>query len=201
MRSSTTAIAALLAALSLTTAAAGCRRSSHDGNTLLVPPLVDRDAGSADAEPGQDAGPVLPPTLEAEEIAVVLPKLKRRSTLKWERQNTLVRGHFSTHLVTREGEHSMLILTIDDLADRPRRVEWLRSSPNKLRGMPAEIARDAWLRVLVHNRFEVVLRANDPSFADSGKLQHWLDQLKLDDLARLTEAPPDPAPPGKRQGR
>jgi len=176
--------------------ASGCRRSNNDGSTLLVPPLIQRDAGTADVEPGTgDAGPKFVPLLDAEAMAVVLPKLKRRSTVRWERPNTLVSGHFSTHLVARDGDRSMLILTIDDLIDRPARIEWLRSSPNKLRGMPAEIARDAWIRVLASNRFEVVIRSNDPSFNDSGKLQHWLEQLKLDALARAVQVPPDVPPP------
>jgi len=105
--------------------------------------------------------------------------------MTWGRKTTVVPGHLSTWLVSREQKKPLLIVTVDDLKDSSERLAHLREMDGEIRGFPADRSRNSWVRVLVSDRFEVVVRALDKTYFNQKKLDSWLESLNLKRLAKL----------------
>lgn len=169
--------ASLVALALIVAATAGCDMSRRHRGSPAQAVLPD------------DGGPQ---PSEGAAMVVVLPHVKRRSELRWG-VATKLPGHLGAPLITRKGKHPVVLVTVDDLLQWPERIAELAALPKMIAGLPTDIAPGSWIRVLVANRFEVVVRPRVDTYRDPDKLREWFDRLKLDELAKLAAPPPEPA--------
>lgn len=173
----------------------------EDGRTrLLAPPLAQPDNPEPPAdptEPGDDATPrATPPhTFPANDLAVALPELGRRTPYRWSDPNTFVPGHLSARLIAREGGKPVANVIIEDIDPKHLRAQRVRKTGLTFGKWPAQRAQGAWLRLLVADRFLVELRPTRDTEDPDARLDEWAALLKLDKLADLAPPPPPPAPP------
>ncbi len=142
--------------------------------------------------------PVLPPSVvehptppalaPAEDLERVLPRLNRDGSLAWRHRSKRIPGHFSAHLYTTAPERSLMIVTVDDLQGRPERVAWFQSLPTHIGSYKGQSVSPDWIRALVANRYEVMVRADHDEFRSHGKLAHWFDKLRTSELKALQKA-------------
>lgn len=126
----------------------------------------------------------------AQDLKAALPRLKRSGDLSWGEMSTMIPGHLGARLMDpgdgKDGapRHVMTIL-IDDLLERPYRRDALKAQPELFSGKyPGDIARDLWIRVLVKERYEILIRAEDPAWRKHEKLKSWFDRMRLGELER-----------------
>jgi hypothetical protein len=129
-----------------------------------------------------------------------LPKLKRNSRYSWAPPSALIAGHLGARLMQgtdkTAGVDGLHVLTfiIDDLIDHPARRELLSNRPKVLGKFPGEVVQDAWINILVAERFEITVRGEHPDYLKTSKLKNWVDQMLTSELTKLAE----PKKPKKR---
>lgn len=182
-------------AASLLISGAACERvqrllpSAAEAPPALAPPTQAPPAPSPDAISSKLAS--------ADQLAAVLPKLKRGAPMTWGRQTSDVPGYLATRLVARDSERALLVLTVEDLIDQPERRARMRDLPRVFKRRPADVRAGDLMRVFVAERFDVALRAEDTSMRRRDALRGWADRLELAKLDKLAEtlSPPPPPPP------
>ncbi|MEO1268598.1 MAG: hypothetical protein AAFX99_10900 [Myxococcota bacterium] len=153
-----------------------------------VPAVPEEELSTSELRPKPTAAPLAKP----EELSGALARLGRGSEFTWGRKTTLVQGHLVAWLMLKEQERPLLTVTIDDLINDPRRRRRLQAMPGRIRKHPAEKVSDNWIRALVAGRFEVVVRAQDNTYYNQSRLDHWFEELRLDNLEKLAQRPVDP---------
>ncbi|MBH24381.1 MAG: hypothetical protein CMH57_08020 [Myxococcales bacterium] len=157
-----------------------------------APPEVTPEAETSSADLLPETNAVGSPLAIPEELSEALARLGRSSEFTWGHKTTLVPGHLVAWLTIRESKRPVLTVTIDDLINEPERRNRLRAMPARIRKHPAEKVEDNWIRALVAGRFEVVVRAQDKSFYDQSRLDHWFEELRLEKLEKLAQKPAAP---------
>lgn len=164
----------LLVTLIASLALGGCEEEA------APPPPV-----SAPASQARPAQPLTKPS----DLAVVLPRLKRDGTFRWRGKSTRVPGHFAAYLHSTEPERKVFIITVDDLRDRPDRLQFYRSMTTTVGRYKGRSVRPDYIQALVGDRYEVTLRATHEEFRSHAKQAHWWDKLGLKKLAELPAEP------------
>ncbi len=125
--------------------------------------------------------------LSAAKLQMALPRVRRESKFRWLTHSTRVPGHLGAQLLHKETKRVVLLFTVDDLIDRPDRLARLKALKTTVGKRPGEVRKDAWVRALVGERFEVVLRAQSPDFYNHTRLEHWWNEMRLRDLEKLAK--------------
>ena len=122
----------------------------------------------------------------AKDLAQVLPRLPRDGSLAWRQRNERIPGHFAARLYMTQPERSALIITVDDLHQRPDRIAWFHALPTHIGKYKGRSVSPEWIHALVAGRYEVMVRADHAEFRSQGKLAHWFDRLRTSRLVELT---------------
>ncbi len=132
--------------------------------------------------------PARPEIATSQALKRVLPKLKKRSKrYTWTHHTTLVPGHISSRLFETEDlnedkRHHVLTFMITDLVNEPQRVQLLKAFPTVLKRYHGEFAADSLIRILVKDRYEVIIRPTHPNWRSSEKLSAWFKKMRLSEL-------------------
>ncbi len=148
-------------------------------------------------EPSLTTTPQGPTLASPDGLKTALPKLTRGSRYDWGHHSALVPGHLASQLMEADEAKDkpprhVVTFIIDDLLARPQRLTQMQAMPPVINKRPGEIIQAEYIRVLVDDRFEVVVRAEDPSHANYEKLKYWHDQMRLSELKNALDAPTEP---------
>lgn len=145
--------------------------------------------------PALPPAPKTAPLTPAADLAEALPRIQRDTPFDWKNKSLRVPGHFAAYLVVSDPDRRVIVLTIDDLRDRPDRLTFYRSMPTHVGKYKGRTVSPDFIQVLVADRYEVAVRALHEEFRNTGKLGHWFDRIRFGALEKAAaQHAPDAAP-------
>ncbi len=123
------------------------------------------------------------PLADMETLSSLLPKLGREGDMMWKRKHRSVPGHFAAHMVVRENNRRAMLITVDDLLHDDARVAQLKTQLTAMNpGILAEEVPGVQLRLLIVDRYEVVMKAQDVLRGQPEVMMEWFEKLRLKTL-------------------
>ena len=168
--------------------------ASACGETASAPPTPSPGMYQPSEALQPSAVPVSERLMTPTQLKRVLPRLKRNSRYSWGSHSDLVPGHLGSRLLEGKtdfdeasGRH-VLTFIVNDLMAQPQRLAHHRTLPPVLNKRPGEIVKGHHIMILVGDRFEVIVRAEDASHASYEKLKYWHDQMRPSELITLANS-------------